>query len=61
MTHRDRSDCTSIWIRGFATPASDRARVTVELIRPGATALARHDVEVLEGDCELGALLELIA
>jgi hypothetical protein len=60
MSLRDRSDCTSIWVRGSATPASDRARIQVELIRPGASP-ERHDVEVLEGDCELGALLELIA
>jgi hypothetical protein len=59
MTQRDRSECTSIWIRGCASPATDRARVAVELIRPGRPPEA-HDVELLEGECRLDQLLELI-
>jgi hypothetical protein len=58
MTLRDLSNCTSIWIRGFASHG--RAFVTVEFIRPGR-ALEAHDVELVEGDCDLDGLLELIS
>lgn len=59
MSLRDRSDCTAIWIRGWA--AHDRAHVTVELVSPGPSVLQLHEVEEVEGTCAVEDLLELIA
>jgi len=59
MTQRDLSDCTAIWIRGYAS-ANGRAHLTVELIRPGRRPLETHELELVAGDCDIGALLELI-